>query len=626
MNENESNNKEEIPAQDNSECQDVPSPPIGSDVELSDYNPTQMEFDHLYSNATPEEKVAARNFTGKWYPYALHKMAELRTTKSPSALHAPVFDCYELGNQSYVGELVGFVGYISQLWDQKNISIEPNQPGVAITELTLSDGNTEIDCCPVLLYSFDQIVPENVGKKYFFWGTVLPQYYSMKKVSYNTFYIYGMTENIPLMKSLKATVSEKESTRNLFQELKTKNIPIRDFIKKRVVKHFNILNLDKVPDLEKAIDFTILQAFSFGSSSNYVNKIHSLIVGKPGRGKKLLTMIAKAINPISYEVSTDPKKVTSAGLIGRVSRSSVSISSKPGILPKTDGGIVCFQDAHYLPKDINPILSKVMEDGTIEDSTVAMVTHQARVSIHFDLNRKSDLQNFSGKLPSLESDFGLPRNIISRFDGIFHISSTNLEFAENVINQISETSFVGNVDSKQDDLRDIKLLVAYVLDGHRWFQKSLMDNITTYIAEKLEEFIDANKSTLTEEGSDILFSRLKNSILKMMLSLSYMRNRSFDEAMGDECMSIIADKFNCLSPYFGIKTSSLTSNSTQIKQTEIEDIISKKNSGTFSATTIKLELENRGIFVSDKTINRYLGKMKEEGKIRKVAHNAWEVV
>jgi len=264
-----------------------------------------------------------------------------------------------------------------------------------------------------------------------------------------------------------------------------------------------------------------------------------------------------------------------------------------------------------------------MEDGQVEDSSVAMVTHQARVSIHMDLNRKSDLQNFSGNLSPLEVDLGMPRNIISRFDGIFHITSTNLEFANNVIEQILETNFVGNVQSSPDDLRDIKLLVAYVLDGRRHFQKSMRNEISSYIGEKLDDFISANESTLSLEGSDILFSRLRNSVLKILLALSYIHDRQFDDAMVDECISIIADKFNTLSPYFGLKTTILTANSSQARKDEVLKLINSRTSRTFSTNTIRMELAATGIELSNKTIERYLMKLAEEGIVEKKAHNTW---
>lgn len=122
------------------------------------------------------------------------------------------------------------------------------------------------------------------------------------------------------------------------------------------MKYLGIKGLEKAVELKKAIDFMILQSVSRGMSGDgrYLNKLHSLIIGPPASGKKLLTMIAKILNPISFEISSNSFKTTSAGLIGSVEtkRGGKKIS-RPGYLPLASDGIVCIQDFHELTKKKN---------------------------------------------------------------------------------------------------------------------------------------------------------------------------------------------------------------------------------------------------------------------------------
>ena len=60
----------------------------------------------------------------------------------------------------------------------------------------------------------------------------------------------------------------------------------------------------------------IMQSFSHGKSEKASMKLHSLVIGPPGVGKKLLTMTAKILNPVSEEISSTDGKITLAGLVG----------------------------------------------------------------------------------------------------------------------------------------------------------------------------------------------------------------------------------------------------------------------------------------------------------------------
>ncbi|MDZ7762976.1 MAG: hypothetical protein U5K00_00920 [Melioribacteraceae bacterium] len=171
------------------------------------------------------------------------------------------------------------------------------------------------------------------------------------------------------------------------------------------------------------LDYSVIQAVSHGLSSNgiYSNKLHSLRIGPPASGKKLISRAVSYLNR-GKKVSSTNSKITPAGLIGRVGRRNGNVISEPGIIPISNGGAVCFEDFHEAMRyknEISSILSAVMEDGKVEDSTSAMKTHHSATSIHVDMNRLSQVIPESKQ--SKFSDLSIPVNILSRFDFIMEI-------------------------------------------------------------------------------------------------------------------------------------------------------------------------------------------------------------
>jgi DNA repair photolyase len=116
------------------------------------------------------------------------------------------------------------------------------------------------------------------------------------------------------------------------------------YIKNELIKNFGIVGLDKAQELDRAIEFVILQAFSHGKNE-YLEKLHALVIGTPNVGKAYLTNTALALNPIGQEISSSSQKITPAGLIGVV-KTGKKNKSEPGILPQNNGGVVCIQEFH----------------------------------------------------------------------------------------------------------------------------------------------------------------------------------------------------------------------------------------------------------------------------------------
>ena len=160
----------------------------------------------------------------------------------------------------------------------------------------------------------------------------------------------------------------------------------------------------------------ILQSLSQGKDT-YSYKLHSIVIGPPGVGKSYLTKAAKILNPFCEEISGSSRKLTPAGLIGWKDKNDHYIK---GLLPRNSGGCVFIQDFQTLKSksrdEVLGILSKMMEDGEVIDSTSAVMNLIAETSIHLDMNRKSRIYK-NGKF-SAYSDIDIPINTISRFDFI----------------------------------------------------------------------------------------------------------------------------------------------------------------------------------------------------------------
>jgi len=89
-------------------------------------------------------------------------------------------------------------------------------------------------------------------------------------------------------------------------------------------------------------------------------KLHSLVIGAPGSGKKIPTNIARILNPVSQEVSAADGKVTLAGMIGNVITRDNKRISNPGYLSLASGGVLCIQDFTKL-KGVGKLYLKVLQ-------------------------------------------------------------------------------------------------------------------------------------------------------------------------------------------------------------------------------------------------------------------------
>jgi hypothetical protein len=195
-----------------------------------------------------------------------------------------------------------------------------------------------------------------------------------------------------------------------------------------LTRELSIQGLDRAGELLVSLEAIIVQAFSDGWVNNCSGKVHTLVIGAPAVGKKLLTEAAQCLNPTFQEAH--PSKATAAGVCSTALQQEGKWVAKPGYLPLADRGVFAIQDFHSVKnaqrEKLLGIFNMVMEDGRVIDSTAARQTHPALTSIHLDTNKRSDLfpdSQLRGEtiIAKRLDDIRIPMTILSRFDFVIDI-------------------------------------------------------------------------------------------------------------------------------------------------------------------------------------------------------------
>jgi hypothetical protein len=205
------------------------------------------------------------------------------------------------------------------------------------------------------------------------------------------------------------------------------SVPEDDFIDDAVeelIFQLHIAGVDEFPLLKDLIEFTVLQALSCGQVLHAPGRLHLLLAGPPGQGKKLVGLAAKILNPRCAELSAS--KVSPAGLVGASRHDPVKgWISEPGLLPLAADGVALLQDAHgwndAVVKAIGPILQEVIEDGVVRNASAGGVTRYAPVSLVIDANRTTHLDATGAGRRVAEAPILRLRPLLSRIDVLCEI-------------------------------------------------------------------------------------------------------------------------------------------------------------------------------------------------------------
>jgi hypothetical protein len=519
-----------------------------------------------------------------------------------------------------------------------------------LINLVLKDNNgDEIKCIPIGVADFTNRFQRYFKNKgmYLFCGTIVKEDVDKGKKSLIYEYLFYLSDIINFVshESLIGLRPERRKyIHELFQTVVTQPGGIRRYIKETLVKKLHIEGLDELEELNKAIDYMILQSLSVGFSGEgtYSNKLHSLIIGPPASGKKFLTAIAKILNPIAFELTATSGKLTPSGLIGNIKRANGLVLSEPGYLPLASGGVVCIQDFHQVTKNRDEILSiftKVMEDGEVIDSTMAKTKHLAITSIHLDTNLYSQVK--PNKQVGQFANLNISMEVLSRFDFILHISENPdrpYKIAKHLLggDRILETKVAENVEKDKpieaDWARDLKVLIAYLATNFRY---SIWSNdVGEYAKAKLDEIKKEITSEAELETMSKMWTRISISLKKISKAIACIDHRQeIIESDIDEAFSYIQYKIDYLS-----RMSELDMNATEESNpvSTIEHITAQDRQDEIirilrlqpMRTQEILEKINSwsGNSYDRKTIGRDLNLLKEEGLVESLKQGVWSRV
>ena len=601
----------------------------------SGYNPHEVPVDFSEFETPPQ----MQELTNEQYLIASHPLFSsflsrilefdeiYQKLSRENLVTRPIKDA-KVGTFSY--QPISLLANIHSRTEPKPISREVNGSHIDLptVELTLSDHNgDQIKCLPIDFGKYSKKFGDLLYSRQVLRcvGFVIP----IDNAVYY-FYLKSIESNLNALDLIGLNPDRMEYALEVYRKALKYKGGLRAYIKDKIVKELSITGLDMAIELDKAIDFIILQSFSFGKSFDkmHSNKLHSLVIGSPATGKSLLTKIACILNPVAYEIIASPKRLTSAGLIGNVTRKGNIFISNPGYFPLSSGGIVCIQDFHeYISHggkavDLDTYLADLMENGKVIDPTAARTVHIAETAIHFDMNRLSQV-NPHKKYPG-HKDIGIPTNILTRFDFILEIPrnvATQMHVALNMIDGWKGLGgFYSEASQSKDWIRDLKVIVAFQNSMFRVISSG--PGVQNLVKKNLAKI---HKKFTQESKQDYHFSdfapRLANSVNKYLdaIACSEARTTILKKDV-KEAFSFIDYKLKFL-----FKSEPVLAKMNPIQ--ERCDIILEKFRDTSAKRKDIIDYVNSKASkpVRGKTIDRDLEVLEKEGKAKKVKQGLWRI-
>ncbi len=341
--------------------------------------------------------------------------------------------------------------------------------------------------------------------------------------------------------------------------------------------------------------------------------------------KKLLTTIASILNPVFYEVASNTDKVTPAGLVGTVDRKNGEIFSRPGYLPLASHGVLAIQDFHELTKNIDKysgILSMVMEDGKVIDSTSAKKTHNAITSIHVDMNRVSQVKE--GININAFGDLNIPLNIISRFDFIMEIPADVKSRGKLAQEIISGEEILGSSLGRPKQQEWAKILRRIIVYLSTTFLKiRIPADVSEYLKNSMEQI---SKEFEGQKNIDKMLVRIAVSVKKFVKAIACAEMTDTVTIQHvDEALSFINSKLEFLKNYDENHTAEIKISKADKIQERRDSLLEKFSGKHLSIKDICSELEVLGLgSIGQRTITRDLEELENQGLIKHAKHGEWE--
>jgi hypothetical protein len=392
-----------------------------------------------------------------------------------------------------------------------------------------------------------------------FYGTIVPAV-PKNKTAKNPVFKFFLVDVEPSENPLQmvyATPGEIEEAAAVVAKYSGEHGGIQNYIREQLIQIIGIKGLEDAPELDRSLSFMILQALSDGYDArrSLSHKLHSLVIGSPAVGKKLLSEAAYILNPVYTE--GHPAKVTVAGIAGKAVKRDGVWTSDPGLIPLAHRGIFVIQDFHHVKRktEIMGVLSMTMEDGRVIDSTAANKEHHALTSIHIDMNKASHLlltqHDVQDNAQSRLADLGVTMNVVTRFDFITEIprdTERQMGIALQMHTGGQRTVKFPGKRKHSIEARRLQVLVAYL--RVKYEEIVIPDDLAeNYIRGKQEELMQVNSERLSERTllGDYQ-TRLSNSIHKLTFAIARANARdTANKADVDEAFRYVHTKMDFLS-------------------------------------------------------------------------------
>jgi hypothetical protein len=392
-----------------------------------------------------------------------------------------------------------------------------------------------------------------------FFGTILPAKPASRKAR-NPDFVFFLVDLEPSENPLQmvfASAKEISDAKSMVAELSLEPGGIPGYIQRKLVEIIGIKGLDDAPLLERSLSFVILQALSDGydAKRSLSHKLHSLIIGSPAVGKKLLVEAVHILNPAFTEAH--PGKISVPGIAGTSIRRKGIWTSDPGLIPLAHRGTFAIQDFHHIKRKIEVmgVLSMVMEDGRVMDSTAANKLHHALTSIHIDMNKTSHVKlsksDDDDTAQSRLADLGITMNVLTRFDFIVNIprdTQRQMDIALEMHTGSQQSVKYPGKWRHSSEARQLQVLVAYLRTAFSVIviPTELAEN---YIRIRQEELLRVNQGQLREYTllGDYQ-TRLSNSVDKLVFAITRANARNVaTQADVDEAFRFVHTKMTFLS-------------------------------------------------------------------------------
>ena len=320
---------------------------------------------------------------------------------------------------------------------------------------------------------------------------------------------------------------------------------IVDYIKQEIARGLQIQALSEARELERSLEFVILQALSQGRSG-FLEKLHGLIIGPPNVGKSYLTRAALILNTVGQEISSSGRKVTIAGLVGTVKSKSKRNVSEPGILPLNHEGVVCIQEFHEVRgetrKAVCGVFIRMMEEGQVVESTTADTIHPTETALLLDMNRYSQIDP-SGTFNSF-SDIDIPVNMLARFDYIVDIPRNQARSEATAADMTENFEVMGRSAPAGDEPWQMRLkyLIAFLRSEYNVIENP--DDVRDYIRSKVTAMLAEVPEHLQSLVEDMRLRIVRSAfkLTKAVTTANASRQSTIEYA--DYALRFVQDKVN----------------------------------------------------------------------------------